>query len=135
MLELFRSFGSMPALLPIGGKPVWGNGTLAPDDEPQAAPRGAMITMHPVPSETEVVDDAADAAAKRWPSDSTKPNPSPGNLPTQPDLLSTDDVFGELRTVAPTYYQRISQLYDWSWGEPLPKDAPEAATIHNNATR
>lgn len=31
LVDLFRSFGSMPALLPIGGEHIWGNSSWAAD--------------------------------------------------------------------------------------------------------
>ena len=31
--QLFRTWGSVLALLPVGGPKVWGNGSWAPDDD------------------------------------------------------------------------------------------------------
>ncbi len=32
--RLFRSWGSLISMLPVGGPNIWGNGTWAPDDTP-----------------------------------------------------------------------------------------------------
>lgn len=32
-LQLFRTWGSVMAMLPVGGSKVWGNATNAPDDD------------------------------------------------------------------------------------------------------
>lgn len=32
-LQLFRTWGSVLAMLPVGGPKVWGNATHAPDDD------------------------------------------------------------------------------------------------------
>ena len=32
--RLFRSWGSIIGMLPVGGPNIWGNGTWAPDDTP-----------------------------------------------------------------------------------------------------
>lgn len=39
-LQLFRTWGSVLAMLPIGGPKVWGNATFAPDDDPQITAAG-----------------------------------------------------------------------------------------------
>lgn len=32
-VQLFRTWGSVMAMLPVGGSKVWGNATFAPDDD------------------------------------------------------------------------------------------------------
>ena len=37
-LAIFRSWGSMPMLMPVGGERIWGNATYAPDDRRRPRP-------------------------------------------------------------------------------------------------
>jgi hypothetical protein len=39
-LQLFRTWGSVMAMLPVGGPKVWGNASFAPDDDDEIKAAG-----------------------------------------------------------------------------------------------
>lgn len=39
-VQMFRTWGSVLAMLPVGGPKVWGNATHAPDDDKQITKAG-----------------------------------------------------------------------------------------------
>jgi len=69
--RLFRTWGSLLAMNPVGGPKIWGNGTWAPDDSPEMAASnltyGALITAAPLRQRASTRD--ADASPQQQPSE------------------------------------------------------------------